>query len=207
MEAELGRGQKATVAAAVVDVADAEKKAKRRERRHAEQLAKRAAADRQAEADRQRRERQLASRSEAPAEAEAGPVVATVAPEAITEHPRSPMLTPAEAARFDDGDAWVGGVVLAFVPFEGRDPGQPTMTGKVRPAVVVAANASHLLVRGCYSPGGSIGRSIQGVQIGGWRQAGLDGPSIVADDRVEVERSGLASPMGWLSIADWNLLW
>jgi hypothetical protein len=137
---------------------------------------------------------------------------------------RPPALTPAQSQEFDPGDPLVGAVVSAWVSFadepgrdsaSGADPigpetaGDPTdsETGKARPCVVIAGAPEHLLVRPGYSDGGRKSRDWTSVPVHEWREAGLDQPTWIGGDSLRIARSVVASVIGRLSVADWNLLW
>ena len=77
---------------------------------------------------------------------------------------------------------------------------------KARPAVVVGAQRLQLVVRPCYSYGGTVADDWRSVPIGDWRDAGLDGPSWVAEDEVLIARSEIRDQLGRLTAADWNQL-
>ncbi len=129
-----------------------------------------------------------------------------VAPDA-----RRAPLTTVQAERFDPDHPWVTALVVAWIPFTDQD-GEPMgaeagLDGKARPCVVVAASETHLLVRAGYSQGGVKSRDWRAVPLAHWRRAGLDQPTWVDVDLVEVEREEGMAPVGWLSVLDWNTLW
>ncbi len=196
-------------APSAVPSVDPELKERRKERRREEQEKRRAQKDRAAEADRQLRARQASARAASAAEADATQTAqkASIASSGIQEHWRAPMLTPPEAGSFNADDPWVGGLIYAFIPYDSRDPENPTETGKVRPAIVVAGNQDKLLVRACYSSSGAIGERFAGVALTKWLQLGLDSPSTIDDVKHEVQRQGISGPTAWIALVDWNNLW
>jgi len=119
---------------------------------------------------------------------------------------RRAILTPAEEEEFDRDDPWAAGVVLAWVRFDGLDPDEPDLEGKVRPCVVVAGTPTHLLVRPGYSEGGVKSRDWKCVPMRYWRQSGFDQPTWIDVDTVRVSRPA-EGPTGWLEPDDWNSLW
>ena len=199
----------AKVPARAVANVDPELKERRKERRREEQAKRRAQKERGADADRQLRARQSSARAAAAAETDATDLAAkaSVRASGIQEHWRSPMLTPPEVSKFNADDAWSGGLVYVYIPYDSRDPEKPMETGKIRPAIVVAGNADQLLVRACYSSSGAIGERFAGVALTKWLQLGLDGPSTVDDLKHVIERQGTSSPRAWIALADWNMLW
>lgn len=137
---------------------------------------------------------------------------------------RPSALTPAQSQEFDPGDPLVGAVVSAWVSFAdengrhltaGADISGPetagvpieSEAGKARPCVVIAGAPDQLLVRPGYSDGGRKSRDWTSVPVHEWREAGLDQPTWIGGDSVRIARSAVASVIGQLSIADWNLLW
>lgn len=127
------------------------------------------------------------------------PALAVVVPE---DRRRIPF-TLLESARFDADHPLVGSVVVVDVPFSATDPEQPEATSKVRPALVVAASDTELLVRPIYSAPSTTRSLFQP-----WRRLGLDHPCFVDHARVPVARGGGAPPtsLGVLSDAEWNAL-
>ncbi|MGA2835297.1 MAG: hypothetical protein ABSF84_01740 [Acidimicrobiales bacterium] len=119
---------------------------------------------------------------------------------------RRAVLTPLEEEEFDRDDPWVGGVVLAWVPFDALDPDHPELEGKVRPCVVVAGSATHVLVRPGYSEGGMKSRDWKSVPVRYWRRSGFDQPTWIDVVSVRVPRPEVG-PTGWLAPDDWNSLW
>ena len=119
---------------------------------------------------------------------------------------RRAILSPAEEAEFDRDDPWASGVVLAWVRFDGVDPDEPDLDGKVRPCVVVAGSPTHLLVRPGYSEGGVKSRDWKCVPMRHWRRSGFDQPTWIDVDAVRVSRPA-EGPTGWLEPDDWNSLW
>jgi hypothetical protein len=190
-------------AAGATEAQRAERKA--RKQREAEERRRRDEAKaRAAELVREARKRE---RAEAAARAAGVPQASAPAP-AVPAGPvrRRPVLTPLEADEFDPADPWVGGVVVAWVPFDAVDPEHPDMEGKDRPCVVVAGSSDHLLVRPCYSDGGVKSRDWTSVPVRSWRQAGFDKPTWVAMEAVRVDRPA-GAPTGRLDTDDWNSLW
>ena len=101
----------------------------------------------------------------------------------------------------DLGDALVGRVVLAEIPF---DDGTAS---KVRPCVVLAASGrGHLVVRTCSSEGGVVSRDWKSFPVGDLVAAGLDGPTWISDDERRIARIDVTQTLGWLATADWNQL-
>jgi hypothetical protein len=128
----------------------------------------------------------------------AAPVVATLA-----EDRRRVLLTPAEAERFNPDHVLAGTVLVVEVPFDAQDPAQPDVTAKDRPAVVVAASETSLLVRAIYS-NESPTRSL----FTPWRRLGLDHASYIDVQRValEVSTDEARQRLGRLSVSEWNSL-
>jgi hypothetical protein len=124
---------------------------------------------------------------------------------------RRAALTPAQELSFDRDDPWVGGVVVAWVPFGGanRPDGDDELEagGKTRPCVVVAGSPTRLLVRAGYSEGGVVTQSWKTVELSHWRRAGLDKPTFVDADILDLPREGVEPPIGTLTSDDWNALW
>ncbi len=112
-------------------------------------------------------------------------------------------LTPAEAATVDPNHPMTGWVVVVEVPFSATDPAQPEVRAKERPALVVAASDTTLLVRGLFSQAAP-GRT----PFSPWRRLGLDHLSFLDGERVAVEVTDLASltRVGQVSDAEWNSL-
>jgi len=133
----------------------------------------------------------------------AEPAVARSAP----RWKRRATLTPLEEAEFDRDDPWTGGVVFAWVPFDGDDPAQSTLDGKARRCVVVAGSPTHLLVRPGYSAQGSKSRNWTSVPLRHWRRAGFDRPTWIDAGSLRVPRDEAQPPSGWLTQEDWNALW
>jgi len=136
----------------------------------------------------------------------APPEPAPPVPVAPTLGRRRAVLTPAEEAEFDRDDPWAAGVVLAWVPFDGEDPEEPGLEGKVRPCVVVAGSSTHLLVRPGYSAGGVRSRDWKSHPVRHWRTSGFDEPTWIDVESVRVERPE-TGPRGFVEPADWNALW
>jgi hypothetical protein len=120
---------------------------------------------------------------------------------------RRALLTPVQEEEFDRQDPWVAGVVFAWVPFAEVDPTRPDVAGKVRPCVVIAGSATHLLVRPGYSEGGVKSRDWRSVPLRHWRRFGFDQPTWIDIEVLAVPRQPDQAPVGWLSPDDWNSLW
>ena len=148
-----------------------------------------------------KRERAAASDrpSVSPGPAVPGPVLPTMGR-------RRAVLTPLEEAEFDRDDPWSAGVVMAWVPYDAKDPDHPDLTGKVRPCVVLAGSPKRLLVRPGYSAGGVKSRDWKSHPVRHWRQAGFDEPTWIDVDAVPVTRPEIG-PNGFLESDDWNALW
>jgi hypothetical protein len=118
------------------------------------------------------------------------------------ESRRRVLLTPLEESRFDADHPLAGSVVVVDVPFDAIDPLQPDVASKERPALVVAASSSELLVRPLYSQI-SPARSI----FAPWRRVGLDHVSYIDDARLAVALgSEPLRPLAQLTTAEWNAL-
>jgi hypothetical protein len=123
---------------------------------------------------------------------------------------RRAHLTPDQEAEFDRDDAWVAGVVFAWVAFDPADPGGQAdggERGKIRPCVVVAGSTTHLLVRAGFSEGGVKSRDWKAVPLAHWRRSGFGRPTWIDIDVIRVPRDEVEAPVGWLSGEDWNALW
>lgn len=110
------------------------------------------------------------------------PVTSSPAPTAslpITR--RDTLLTPAEAANYAVVHPLVGWVVATEVPFDDVDPSLPDQSAKHRPALVVAASETGMLVRGIYSQSGPTR-----VLFGPWRRVGLDHASYLDATRMPI---------------------
>jgi hypothetical protein len=114
---------------------------------------------------------------------------------------RAVQLTPSESALYDSAHALAGTVVTTEVPFDNVDPVVPEQQSKIRPAVVVAASAEGLLVRGIYSHP-SPTRSV----FSPWRRMGLDHVSYVDVARSAVSAQAEVTRLGVLSDDEWNAL-
>jgi hypothetical protein len=172
---------------------DAEEK-----RRLAEARAKAAEQVRQA-----RKKERAAASDRKPA---SGPADRPEAPIAPSLGHRRALLTPLEEEEFDADDPWTTGVILSWVRFDGVDPDEPGLDGKVRPCVVIAGSATHLLVRAGYSEGGVKSRDWKSVPLRHWRRSGFDQPTWIDVVAVRVPRPE-SGPTGWLEPDDWNALW
>ncbi len=112
-------------------------------------------------------------------------------------------LTPAEARVVDVDHPKAGLVVSVEIPFDAVDPATPDVRAKERPALVVAASDSALLVRGVYS-----NQFTNRQLFGPWRRLGLDHPSYISDDRRVIDVT--ATPvveLARLTDSEWNSLW
>lgn len=125
------------------------------------------------------------------------------APAPVPEERRRTLLTPLEGSRFDAEHPLVGQVFLVDVPFDAKDPLQPEVSSKERPALVVAASSEELLVRPIYS-NQSPTRSV----FLAWRRVGLDHVSFIDDARVTVPlaHADLHQSLGQLTTSEWNAL-
>ena len=116
---------------------------------------------------------------------------------------RRVMLTPAEARLVDVDHVKAGTVVSVEIPFDSIDPAMPDVRAKQRPAVVVAASDSTLLVRGIYS-----NQFANRQLFGPWRRLGLDHVSYVSDERQVIDVSATpAIELARLTDEEWNSLW
>jgi hypothetical protein len=175
-----------------------------KKQREAEERRRKAeAATKAAEQVRRARKKERAASSERPAVAPGETAPAPVLP---TMGRRRAVLTPLEEEEFDRDDPWSAGVVLAWVPFDAKDPDHPDLDGKIRPCVVVAGTPTHLLVRPGYSAGGVKSRDWKSLPVRHWRQAGFDEPTWIDVDAVRVSRPEIG-PAGLLEPDDWNSLW
>jgi hypothetical protein len=125
------------------------------------------------------------------------------APAVASTERRRVVLTPFESSRFDPEHPMAGQILLVDVPFDAKDPLQPEVTSKERPALVLAASAEDLLVRPIYS-NQSPSRSV----FLAWRRVGLDHVSFIDDARVVVPMANadLHHPLGQLTTSEWNAL-
>jgi hypothetical protein len=119
---------------------------------------------------------------------------------------RRAVLTALEEEEFNRDDPWSAGVVLAWVPFDAKDPDHPDLDGKIRPCVVVAGTPTHLLVRPGYSAGGVKSRDWKSLPVRHWRKSGFDEPTWIDVDAVRVPRPE-TGPGSLLEPDDWNALW
>ena len=112
------------------------------------------------------------------------------------------MLTPSESARFSTENPLVAAVVLIEVPFDSLDPDYAELRSKERPALVVAASESGVLVRPIYS-----NTFTNRTLFSPWRRLLLDHVCYISDDRVALD---LPTPrpeeLGRLSDEEWNAL-
>jgi hypothetical protein len=116
---------------------------------------------------------------------------------------RQVILTPSELERFSAEHSFVATVVLAEVPFDAVDPVTPEQRAKARPALVVAACDTAILVRGIYS-----NPATTRVLFQPWRRLGLDHVSYIDDSRTSLTLSNLdeLERLGRLSDEEWNAL-
>ena len=144
-----------------------------------------------------------------PAKVKRTPTVSPVVSEVTREVLASPAparrripLTPAEATRFSAEHPLAGAVVLVEVPFSSIDPQLPEMQAKERPALVVAASESGVLVRGIYSSPFSDRSLFQP-----WRRLHLDHVCYLGDERIAID-TGVRKleELGRLSDDEWNAL-
>jgi hypothetical protein len=114
---------------------------------------------------------------------------------------RRAILTPGELERFSPEHPFVGTVVLVEVPFDSVDPIVPEQRAKARPALVVAASDTGVLVRGIYS-----NPATTRVLFQPWRRLGLDHVSYIDGDRVAVALGNLdeLERLGRLADDEWN---
>lgn len=92
-----------------------------------------------------------------------------------------------------------GTVLIAWLPFTSEDDDGP---GKHRPVVVLHSSDPNVIrARPLYDPGSAVARRAGGVQLRGWRQAGLDKAS-VAVDPVEIPVSRCEQTLGHLAPVD-----
>ena len=109
-------------------------------------------------------------------------------------------LTPAELERFSPDHPLAGSVVLAEIPFDALDPLVPEQKSKERPALVVAASADAVLVRGIFSNPLATRHVFQA-----WRRIGLDHVCYLDDERVVVTGSSESlTRLGQLTDQEWN---
>lgn len=116
---------------------------------------------------------------------------------------RRAILTPVELEKFSPDHPLVASVVLAEIPYDSVDPIIPEQKAKARPALVVAASDTGVLVRGIYS-----NPSTTRVLFQPWRRVGLDHVSYIDGDRIALFVEGLDSleRRGRLTDDEWNSL-
>lgn len=114
---------------------------------------------------------------------------------------RAAVLTPAEVGLYDATHPLAGWVVTTEVPFDNVDPVAPEQQSKIRPAVVVAASETGMLVRGIYS-NPSPTRSL----FAPWRRLGLDHVSYIDVTRSPVAAGAEVNRLGALNDEEWNAL-
>ncbi len=116
---------------------------------------------------------------------------------------RRATLTPAEARLVDADHVRAGSVVSVEIPFDSIDPATPDVHSKQRPAVVVAASDSVLLVRGIYS-----NQFANRQLFGPWRRLGLDHVSYISDERQMIDVTAMpVVELARLTDEEWNSLW
>ena len=192
-----------TVVTSGTSEAQREARRAKKQREADERRRKAGAAANAAEQVRLARKKERAAASDRPAKNPGASVSAPVLPGMGR---RRAVLTPLEEEEFDRSDPWSAGVVLAWVPFDAKDPDHPDVDGKVRPCVVVAGSSTHLLVRPGYSAGGVKSRDWKSLPVRHWRQSGFDEPTWIDVDAVRVTRPQIG-PSGFLEPDDWNALW
>ena len=141
------------------------------------------------------------TRAVASVDAATPPASVSIAP-ALVERRRI-TLTPAEAKLVNADHVKAGMVVSVEIPFDSIDPALPDVRAKQRPAVVVAASESTLLVRGIYS-----NQFANRQLFGPWRRLGLDHVSYVSDERQVIDVSETpVTELARLTDEEWNSLW
>ena len=96
-----------------------------------------------------------------------------------------------------------GTVLIAWLPFTSEDDEGP---GKHRPVVVLhSSDPDRIRARPLYDPGSAVARRSDGVQLQGWRHAGLDKAS-VAIDPVEIPVARCEQTLGHLGPTDLRAL-
>jgi hypothetical protein len=117
-------------------------------------------------------------------------VVDTVPVRRSPERPRRPHAHPARPP---------GTVLIAWLPFTRDDEEGP---GKHRPCVVLrSTDPAVIRARPLYDPGSAVARTSGGVQLQGWRAAGLDKAS-VAVGPVEIPVARCEQTLGHLGPVD-----
>jgi hypothetical protein len=112
----------------------------------------------------------------------------------VRPKPRRPHAHPARPP---------GTVLIAWLPFTSEDDDGP---GKHRPCVVLHSSDPQIIrARPLYDPGSAVARSSGGVQLRGWRTAGLDKAS-VAVDPVEIPVARCEQTLGTLTAPDLDAL-
>jgi hypothetical protein len=116
---------------------------------------------------------------------------------------RRVALTPSELERFSTEHPFVGTVVLTEVPFDAVDPATPDQHAKSRPALVVAASDTSILVRAIYS-----NPSTTRVVFQPWRRLGFDHVSYIDDHRTALSLASLDAleRKGRVTDEEWNVL-
>jgi len=203
-EREAPSGEAARAPAATGATAEQREARRAKKQRETEERRRRSEASARAAAQvRSARKRERAATSDRPAVADAERSAAPVLP---TLRHRRAVLSASELEEFDRDDPWVTGVVLAWVPFDAADDDEGGLDGKVRPCVVLAGSATHLLVRPGYSAGGVKSRDWKSHPVRHWRRSGFDEPTWIDVEAVRVARPD-DGPAGYLEPDDWNSLW
>lgn len=180
-----------------------EVRAARRARRHAQQEERRKQQEARARGEQALREAKRArptTTTNDATDAVTSPVVTHVTR-------RDAQLTPEQAKDFDTDDELAGSVVIALVPFDAAPPAEPGPQQKRRPCIVIGTSSSHLLVRPCYSEGGSQSRRWQSHPLRDWVAAGLDRATYVEDEVRAIARLDAGEVLGRITAEDWNALW
>jgi hypothetical protein len=199
-------GSEPAAAQAPVEVSAEQREARRAKKQRDAEEKRRAAEAKAKAAEQVRQARKKERAASAERRSESGPVdrAEPAIPPSLGH--RRAFLTPLEAEEFDADDPWATGVILAWVRFDGVDPDEPELDGKVRPCVVIGGSATHLLVRAGYSEGGVKSRDWKSVPLRHWRRSGFDQPTWIDVVAVRVPRPD-SGPTGWLEPDDWNALW
>ncbi len=114
---------------------------------------------------------------------------------------RRAILTPLESARVSVEHPLVGEIVSVEIEFDAANPAELAVTSKVRPALVVAASATELLVRPIFTNAGHARRPIRS-----WHRVGLAHESFLGPDRVFVAVPTPLPRVGRLNDDEWNSL-
>lgn len=113
------------------------------------------------------------------------------------------ILTPLEETRFNTEHPLSGTVIALDVPFDAPNTDELSVSGKLRPVLVVAGAAEELLVLPIFS-----NDAPDRVPFLSWKQIGLDHASFLGLDRVsvELEPSTAIRRIGRLNDQEWNAL-